>query len=675
MTATSEFFKSFNKKKKQNATVHQATLSENNHSYVFFRIKYFLIRNTLNIALHALEFFLILHFLDSHYAHLIIGIRILSFIITGFWWGILEKMRSQIRYLYLEKDTTNIGKIISHWTVITVITSILFCLLAAFLTISFTNSNTPLSGFMYFYMIMILLQTAFRLIALTIHSGIFSIRRVYRPFFAVIASPLSGIMSLLLLWPISTQYCLPLATLIQASLSIGITLYYSLQMLRFNNITIDFKIQSQAFIKTCKTILSRSALLIGISSLFIHIEGILTFFFIYLGSSTLNTNNLIFYLLAPIIGASVMWTKIFYFDFKKNHYPWLINLNKKLEISIEKVSILISLFLLLASHLLFTLFNIEWSIISYIILFGMIHSTSMLCTQQIICFSHNRHALICITGSIVVSAIIYSIIQSSSIHQALLLICIIQYTLYLIMKKYKLHSREILDNQYPEPVPFYFWLKQVATTPPKQIIFYQFDKGIQLKEFQSGHFKLAQFHQKHNFTCAINKTTLLTAIYEDLDLFQNHSIYENLIHCPFIKISKTRNTSSANHIISTVSRLSNTPTVRNLPTNDNELIKEFTTKFPNGIVIDLEHQRNINNSSITKKEWGSIYFNLMSFLNHPLLFSLNYGRYHISASFLKHVKILFLIPKKDPNSRGSNQWVKIVHSYNIQQIIKSSEPY
>ena len=663
MNTTAKFLNSLNKEQKNRTSVHEALLSDRNNSYVLFRIKYFLLRNLLTIIFHALELFLILFFLNHNYAQLIIGIRVISFIVTGFWWGILENMRTDIRHLHQDDNNTSVGNQIAHWIIISALVALCFFITSASYILINLSPGVELSFFIYFYTTMILMQTGLRIITLTVHSGIYSIRRVYRPFFAVIASPLSGIITLLLLWPLTIEYCLPLATLIQTTSALAITLYYSLQMTRFSQIKITFNIQSDVLKKIIRTIISPPVLLIGLSSVFIHIEGLITFCFIYFGSSGLNLNNFIFYLLAPIIGASVMWTKIFYFDFKKNHQPWLINLNKRLEKSIIRSAFFISILLLLSARTLFFIFSLDWEPLYTLLLFLFIHSTCLLCTQQLICFSHNRHGLICISGVIALCGIVYCIISASSLSTALMLLSLIQYGMAFMIKHHKHRHKDTLEIKHPEPIPYYYWLEHIKQLSPKRLLHYQFDSNISYRAFKTGRFKLAQFHQTNNLTCSINKAVLLCAIYKHPSQYNNQYIYENLIHCPFIKTT-TIGPLSTSQTIDKILSLTKTKQT-NVHTED-ELTQEFLQKFPNGVVIDLENNRSINTQSLKSSHWSSIYFGLIEFIEHPLL-SRNKGAFHVSASYKQRIRVVYVIAKNDPNSRRSTQWSNQVHSFNLQQ--------
>ena len=103
------------KKNKRFVSLFEGLFYETGLPYIIYRLRFFAISCVIVSSIHIVEFFIIYHFLGINILVSLAFLRGFCFIITGFYWGFLECLRSRIRMLYSTKQINSVRETINQW--------------------------------------------------------------------------------------------------------------------------------------------------------------------------------------------------------------------------------------------------------------------------------------------------------------------------------------------------------------------------------------------------------------------------------------------------------------------------------------------------------------------------------------------------------------------------------
>ncbi|MBM3207354.1 MAG: hypothetical protein FJZ57_01940 [Chlamydiae bacterium] len=285
--------------------------------YIYHRMRFFLVVSLTTLAINGIEIFLIRQHLTKNVIIPVIAMRIYIGIASLGWWGTLEMMREYIRsrVYFSEKKLTS--EAIGHWMLISLIAALLFIFVPFRFFMSKKQIMLPdeqliFNGYLIAYVLHGLLSFIFQ----TYRSGVYAIRRVYRPLGWVLGPGIISFMLMLFLWKIIGLVGLPIAFILGEFIDTGIRCHFTRKI--YKQLKLDIKLWS-----------GWSALRLFIQSLSLKnlfqtwFAGTLTNFIniillVYL-SYVKNQPTLLIYsfVIRQIYHAYAHWGEIFYFDLKK----------------------------------------------------------------------------------------------------------------------------------------------------------------------------------------------------------------------------------------------------------------------------------------------------------------------------------------------------------------------
>src|SRR5439155_14963179 len=142
-------------------------------------------------------------------------------------------------------------------------------------------------------------------------SGVYALRRVYKPLWATLTPDLLGITVILALWWSAGVWALVLSSLLVTVLSTGLTLLYTRRTYHF----LGFAPSREASLETLRSSLrgaGRESLAGGAAHAVMALDSLVVLVLLY-GSKRDSTALLVLFLAAPTIRAGFEWARILYF--------------------------------------------------------------------------------------------------------------------------------------------------------------------------------------------------------------------------------------------------------------------------------------------------------------------------------------------------------------------------
>ena len=385
-------------------TLERAFLTHEYFKYIFFRLRLFFLNAFGNFLIHALEFYLILNFMDEKWLMASLLLSTFKIIIQGAWWGGLEQMRSEIRVFREESRSHLIAKVISRWLSGSVyIAGGLFLTFISLIVSHLLWTGDSLSPF-HFYALSIAFLSSASIVVRTYHSGAFALRRVYRPVLSIVGIRFLGFFLTLLLFPIFPKMALPLVILLNGSLGLFLTYHYTARAhkaLRIRGLAFDFrrKVVWRGFFKK----LDISFYLAALSSGLMRFDAKIVILILYTlkDSSDSSALFLFFYLIRPLIQMSHDWAQLFYFDSVKLDLNSFKNLKLKFEKSVAEAALLMGAFCWISSFLIAVALQVQIDILLFLSLGTFYFVYSLLSYAQVRAFSKKFFYPIIATSSVI----------------------------------------------------------------------------------------------------------------------------------------------------------------------------------------------------------------------------------------------------------------------------------
>ena len=192
--------------------------------YAAFRLRYFALRTMLAAALHAVKIILAFRFFSARSFAAILVVQSAATIASGFWWGSLEILRDKVREDYRNGRRRGLDGLIGQWLSIALnlgAVSLAAALLVPACSLLFGRGPSAADAFLA----AILLKLALDFPTRAYHSGVYAVRRVYRPLASVVLAEILSFTALLATWPLLGLWSLPLASAVSSLTSAGLVFY------------------------------------------------------------------------------------------------------------------------------------------------------------------------------------------------------------------------------------------------------------------------------------------------------------------------------------------------------------------------------------------------------------------------------------------------------------------
>ena len=313
-------------------TLEDALLGERPWSYALYRLRYFAARCLSSALIHGIR----LTFLRYVFSHRVfLATLVLTAVVSAassFWWGALEALRARVRHLWRDAERQRIPGEIGQWLSIAAGLA-LVVLLAPLAWIGWEVGHLG-HGFnvLHLYVLAVCLRLSADLLTLTLHSGVYAVRRVYRPLPAMFAVELAGALAALALWPWLGRWSFPLAVLVSSAIATALVVHYAGRLYRLLGwLPLRLAVPDGALLTRWRTL--REFFAAGASYAVMRLDGLLMLAVAHGRDRTRDTVTLfvLFVAIAPAVRAGFDWAQLLYFDLKKLDVPCLQGLRRRYE--------------------------------------------------------------------------------------------------------------------------------------------------------------------------------------------------------------------------------------------------------------------------------------------------------------------------------------------------------
>jgi hypothetical protein len=295
--------------------------------YAWYRLRYFFATYLIESASHAVLVLLLFEELAWDNFVLVVVAVACTTLVSHFWWGALEAMRAEVRDLHRSGKPHRIPAAIAGWMALSAIPAAAFLVLAVGWLV--WHAAGPGVGATEVFVATLLLRVALDLPARCYHSGIYAMRRVYKPLSATAAPELVGLVTLLVLWPLAGIWAVVASSLLVTAVLTALSVEYTRRVYRF----LGFRPLEQVDLGSARETLrghGREFLAGGASNAVMALDSLVVLALLF-GAETDSESLVVLFLTMPTVRAGADWARILYFDLKRLELRLFTNLRRRFE--------------------------------------------------------------------------------------------------------------------------------------------------------------------------------------------------------------------------------------------------------------------------------------------------------------------------------------------------------
>ncbi len=298
-------------------TLEAALLGDGAVRYAAYRLRYVLVRAVLRTSFRLAELGLFASAFPFEILGPVLVARSVLLASGGLWWGALETLRHDVSSLSRRGRTAEASQRIAQWLGAALAVSLLV-LAAAGLWVGFGPSPFQSFNVVDVYVLGCALRWGADVLARTYHSGVYGVRRVYRPAWSLLLVDLADIAALgLCYWwigPWGLGVAMGVGGMVRAALSVAFTrrVYRQLKLVAGQVPT-----WMRALLRGKWS--PRDSLRFALGNAVAQIDALLVLALISAPGNPSGALLLaaLFFVLSPLQSASFAWARLFYFDFKR----------------------------------------------------------------------------------------------------------------------------------------------------------------------------------------------------------------------------------------------------------------------------------------------------------------------------------------------------------------------
>ncbi len=304
--------------------------------YVFHRLRFFAARTALAAALHAVRILLAYRLFSLRDFGLVLAAEAAAALLTSFWWGALELMREDVRESFAAgkprraeaRIKAALGRSLRLALPIAAVGAV-----GPLVRLSATGSAGPSDLFL----LAILARLAADLVLRCYHSGVYAVRRVYRPFWSLAGLEVLAFGGGLALWPFLGTWALPAASLLSAATSGALSYAYSARAYKHLGIRPRITLSRPASRQKARPRFVGWES--GLAFTLMRLDGVVLLALLAASRKGLSAAAASILVISPIIRAGFDWTQLFYFDLKRLDVPLLRRLGDDFERRLLAISL------------------------------------------------------------------------------------------------------------------------------------------------------------------------------------------------------------------------------------------------------------------------------------------------------------------------------------------------
>jgi hypothetical protein len=295
--------------------------------YAWYRLRYFFATYLVESAAHAVLVLLLFEELGWDNFVLVLVAVAGTTLASQFWWGALEAMRGQVRDLHRSGKPHRIAAVIAGWMTLAAIPAAL--LVVAMLVWLTWHAAGPGLGATEVFVATLLLRLALDLPTRCYHSGVYALRRVYKPLSATLAPELLGLVTMLALYPLAGIWALVVSSLLVTGVLTALSWEYTSRVYHF----LGFKPLEGLGMGALRNSVrgaGREFLAAGSSHAVMALDALVVLALLY-GAQTDSEALVVLFLTMPTIRAGAEWARLLYFDLKRLELRLFTNLRRRFE--------------------------------------------------------------------------------------------------------------------------------------------------------------------------------------------------------------------------------------------------------------------------------------------------------------------------------------------------------
>ncbi len=372
--------------------------------YARYRLRYFFLRHLLEAVLHLVRVLLLYAiFSASSFVHLVL-VTAVAGLLGSFWWGALEGLRARVRERFRDAKTHLVPGEISRWLgLAAIISTVLVLLPVGWIAWDVGHAGAEFSV-LHLYLLAVGLRLALDLPTLTFHSGIYAVRRIYRPLPAIVTLELVGFLVVLALWPWLGPWCFPVAMLAGTFASTAVLLHYTARLYRFFGF---LPLPAPAGLGWPRWSAIREFFAAGAAHALMKLDAFLVLALLHANPRRGEMVQLfvLFFGISPAVRAGFDWAHLFYFDLKRLEVRAFANLKRRYDRFLVGLSVKMGILIWGLACLFGTLAVQQPLGALYWLLGPFFVSRSALALVQIRAFSERRYAELLGSGVLLLAGI------------------------------------------------------------------------------------------------------------------------------------------------------------------------------------------------------------------------------------------------------------------------------
>lgn len=309
-------------------------------AYAAYRLRFFSLRTAVSAVLHAIRILLAFRIFAPKTFTVILLVEAAAALGASFWWGSLEVLRERVRDLRRNGRPQDAAGEIAPWLSRSIrLAAAVMAFGALWIPAAFLGRNGGFTA-ASFFIVTIFIRLGLDLVTRCYHSGIYAIRRVYRPLWSLVGVEVVGFGGVLACWPLIGPWALPAASLVSAVLSNALTLVFTRRAYRHSG----FDPWPHLRLKSKRLPWgwgSRDWLNAGASYALMRLDGALVLSLAASGRHFRSPLAAFFLAAGPLVRAGFDWVQLFYFDLKRLDLPLLNGLRARFERRLLALSFLI----------------------------------------------------------------------------------------------------------------------------------------------------------------------------------------------------------------------------------------------------------------------------------------------------------------------------------------------
>lgn len=391
-TATQRWFAQQAAREARIVVLEEALLGGRTVRYAAYRLRWFFATYLVESAAHAVLAVTLFTALPAEDVVLVVAAHAATLLVSHLWWGALEALRAQVRDLHRGARPHRIAAVIAGWLTASLLLAAGVAV-AGVAVLALLGGSAVAGALVGTFLLRLVLDVPTR----AFHSGVYAMRRVYKPLSATMAPHLAGLGLTLALVPAIGPWGLVVSSLVTTGLVTGLTLRYTGRIYRFLGISTRPEIGWPAMRAALRGS-GREAAAAAAANAVIGLDALVVLALLF-GAVRNPASLFVLFLTMPTIAAGAEWARLLYFDLKRLELRLFTNLRHRFELATEWLALALGVLFGLVAALLAVLGSVPSSAPALV---AFLVARSALACAQIQAFADRSYRTVVGVGALAV---------------------------------------------------------------------------------------------------------------------------------------------------------------------------------------------------------------------------------------------------------------------------------